>query len=126
MTASARSSLLRLGLGDALALLLVTLIGERSHNIPLISGRWLSTFLPLLLAWGLTAPWLGLYSQAVAQRPQVIWRAVWAALLATPMATWMRGLWLQSAISPIFALVLTGFVALTMALWRGITLLARR
>jgi len=126
MNASARSSLLWLGLGDSVALLLVTLIGERSHNIPLASGRWLSTFVPLLLAWSLTAPWLGLYSEPIARRPQVIWRTAWAAILATPLATWMRGLWLQSAISPIFVLVLVGFVALATALWRGITVLLVR
>jgi hypothetical protein len=41
-----------------------------------------------------------------------------AALLAAPMAAWLRGVWLNSAILPIFVLVLGLSAALGFGIWR--------
>ncbi len=112
--------------GDVAFLLGVTLAGELTHGLSLLSGRWLSTFVPLLVGWALTAPALELYQPSRWSRAGIGGRALWAALLATPMAAWLRGLWLQAPILPIFVLVLSGITGLTMAAWReGLALVLR-
>lgn len=103
---------------DLLSILVVTLIGFRAHDRSLTDGRWWSTFLPVAAAWGLSAPWFGLYSQGVAERPGQVWRVGWAAVLAGPMAGLLRSLWLQTLIVPVFVAVLIGVIALGMSLTR--------
>ncbi|MCX8024292.1 MAG: DUF3054 domain-containing protein [Thermanaerothrix sp.] len=107
-------------LGDGLFLLGITLAGEITHGISLLSPRWLTTFIPLLIGWVLSASALGLFHTPHAGHPGVSWRTLWAALLAVPLATWIRGFWLQTAVIPIFVLVLTATTGVTMAIWREI------
>ena len=74
--------------GDALAILAVSVIGYLMHYAGKepFSLRWLSTFLPFCLGWALIAPWLGLYQAGTADRlGQVWWRAVLAAFLVSPL-----------------------------------------
>ena len=51
----APATLFRLIAGDALALLIVTWIGFGTHGESIASPRWLTTFLPLCIGWGLAA-----------------------------------------------------------------------
>jgi hypothetical protein len=103
--------------GDVLALLLVSIIGFATHNQS-ISWRVLTTFLPYVAAWFLFAPWLGVYHRSNTIRYWQVWRPMLAALLAAPMAAWLRGVWLNSAILPIFVLVLGLSAALGFGIWR--------
>ncbi len=103
---------------DALILLAVTMIGFASHQHSLAGGRWLTTFLPLALAWLLTSPWFGLYSPGIVDRPGQFWRALWAAAIAAPLAVFFRGVWLQTSVDPIFTAVMMATTALGLGLWR--------
>ncbi len=112
-----RRVLITLLAGDLLAILALSLIGFFFHN-DTFTWRWLATFLPACAGWGLIAPWLGLYRPEVAASPWAAWRAALAGFLAGPLAAWLRGLWLNAAILPIFILVLALTTAAGMALWR--------
>jgi Protein of unknown function (DUF3054) len=107
--------------GDALTLLLVTIYGFASHN-ELGSGgsRMLTTFIPLLLAWLLIAPHLGVYDLERIQDPRQLWRPFWAMVLAGPMAGWLRGVMLGQPILPVFVLVIGGVSALALLFWRSV------
>ena len=113
-------------LGDLLVLALVTLLGFATHGELATAGlRLLSTFIPLCAAWGLVAPWLGLFSPSITQDARQLWRPVLAAILAAPLAGWLRGFWLNAPILPVFVLVMAGTMALSLAAWRGIWLFIR-
>jgi hypothetical protein len=103
--------------GDLATLLALSLIGFLDHN-PTITARWLTTFLPLCAGWALMAPWIGNYSSATAAQPAHFWRAALAGCLAAPFSAFLRGLWLNTDIPPIFILVLCLTTALGMGLWR--------
>ena len=122
-----RSTLAALLIGDVLAVLVVTMIGFATHYGEVRGLRWLSSFLPILVGWFALAPWLGVYRAETIFRPEQVWRAGLAALLSAPLAATLRGLWLNSAISPVFVLVLAATNALGFVVWRLIwTLLSRR
>lgn len=112
-----RRRLILLIAGDLFAVLALSLIGFFFHNREL-TWRWLATFLPACVAWGLVAPWIGLYQAENTAHPLQAWRAALAGFLSAPLAAWLRGLWLSAAISPIFVLVLALTTAAGMALWR--------
>jgi len=104
--------------GDAWVLLLVTLAGFGNHNASLDGGRWLTTFVPLCMAWGLVAPWLGNFQPGVWQQPRQAWRATLAMVLAAPLAAFLRAVLLNGAVIPIFVVALGGVAALSLTLWR--------
>lgn len=108
--------------GDAAALLAVSLVGYLSHYAgkETFSLHWVSTFIPYCVGWALIAPWLGLYLPQTSAHPSQIWRAALAAWLAAPLAAWLRGMWLNTPILPIFVLVLGPSTAVGMTLWRFI------
>ncbi|MDT8897934.1 DUF3054 domain-containing protein [Thermanaerothrix sp. 4228-RoL] len=113
-------------LGDGLFLLGVTLVGEVTHGISLLSPRWLTTYIPLLIGWALSALPLGLYHTSYASRFGVSVRTLWAVLLAVPLAAWLRGFWLQTPVIPLFVLVLIATTGVTLAIWRAIAALLLR
>ena len=113
-----RRALIVLILGDGLILLAVTLIGFSSHGETLAGARWLTTFLPLSFAWGVSAPWFGLFRLPITQRPQQIWRVFWAVSLAAPLATLLRAVWLNTSVIPVFTGVILVISALGLGLWR--------
>lgn len=78
----------------------------------------LTTFIPLVLGWGLIAPFLGVYDPARATDWRQLWRPFWAMVLAGPMVGWLRGVWLDQVILPIFVVVLGGVSALAILAWR--------
>jgi len=113
-------------MGDLLVLALVTLLGFATHGELSTAGpRMLSTFIPLCVAWGLVAPWLGLFTPAIAQDARQLWRPALAAVLAAPLAGWLRGFWLNAPILPVFILVIAAIMALSLVLWRGIWVFVR-
>jgi hypothetical protein len=106
--------------GDVVVFGLVTLFGFSSHQTLGTAGaRMLTTFIPLVLGWGLVAPFLGVYDQAGAGDWRQLWRPFWAMVLAGPMVGWLRGVWLGQAILPVFILVLGGISALAILAWRA-------
>lgn len=114
-------------LGDALAILIVTVAGFATHQETLLSPRWLTTFFPLCVAWAAFAPWLGLYQSGVYTSSRAVWRAGWAVLLAAPLAGLLRSLMLNTVVVPVFVIVLGLTGALGMIFWRlAYTLIIKR
>ena len=112
--------------GDAVAILVVTVMGFASHDLSPVNPRIWATFIPMLAAWLLVAPWLGLYQSESIARPIEVWRAGLAAVLAAPIAAVLRGLWLSALVVPVFALVLGAVAALGMMIWRFVWFLLLR
>ena len=107
--------------GDILALAVTTMIGFVTHGETDFSflPRFLAIFVPLTAAWFLLAPWLGLFQQEITSNPKQLWRPAFAMLFAVPLAGVIRGMLLQTAVLPIFIIVLTATSALGMSIWRG-------
>jgi hypothetical protein len=115
------SSVVWLLIGDIFTLGLVTLFGFASHDeLGTAGSRMLTTFFPLVGAWILISPWLGVFKAENTANPRQIWRPFWAMVLAGPMAAWIRGAWLQRPILPIFVVVLGGVSALALLAWRSL------
>lgn len=106
--------------GDVVTFGLVTLFGFSSHQTLGTAGaRMWTTFIPLLLGWGLIAPFLGVYDPARAADWRQLWRPFWAMVLAGPMVGWLRGVWLDQLIVPLFVVILGGISALAILAWRS-------
>ena len=114
--------------GDILAILFTTFVGFVTHGEGNLSflPRFLAAFIPLVIAWFLLAPWFELFQPEITSSPQQLWRPALAMLFAAPLAGVFRGLILQSAILPIFIIVLGATSALGMVIWRGIYFLLDR
>ena len=108
--------------GDLAAIGIVTLAGFATHGTAGTAGaRMLTTFIPLTLAWFLTAPFLGAYNLPWTASYRQLWRPFWAMVLAGPLAAVLRGFMLGNApILPIFVVVLGGVGALGMLAWRAL------
>ena len=108
--------------GDILSIAVLTVIGFATHGEAGTSFilRMGATFFPLVAAWCLSAPRLGLFDEEAAADPKMLWRIIPAMILAAPLAVMLRAALLHSAGQPIFALVLGGMNALGMLVWRGI------
>jgi len=106
-------------LGDVFVLVIVTVIGFSTHE-RLSAGipRLLSTFVPLMVSWGLIGVHVGVFDPTRITDPRQLWRPLWAMILAGPFAGWMRALWLGTAVAPIFVVVLGGVSALSLLAWR--------
>ena len=110
--------------GDTIAIALLTLTGFATHeelNMAFFS-RMLAMFVPLMLAWFLLAPWFGLFEQEITSSPKQLWRPAFVMVLAAPLAAVLRSLLLNTAILPVFAVVLAATSAFGMLLWRGLYL----
>jgi len=115
-------------IGDILAILITTLTGFATHE-ELKSEfllRMMAAIVPLTIAWFLLAPWFGLFQPETTSQLKFIWRPVLAMLFAAPLAVVFRGLILNSAILPIFAIVLGATSALGMAVWRAAFIVLNR
>jgi hypothetical protein len=108
--------------GDILAILITTLIGFATHDELDVAfvGRMSAAFFPLLIAWFLLAPFLGLFQKQTVSDPKQLWRPVLAMFFAAPFAAVLRGFILNAPIIPIFALVLASTSALGILVWRAI------
>jgi len=109
-------------LGDLLAIALVTIIGFATHGEADTSflPRMAAAFIPLTLSWFLLAPWFGLFRPEITSDLKQLWRPALAMIFAGPLAVVLRGLILNSAIIPIFGVVLSATSALGLMAWRGI------
>lgn len=108
-------------LGDILTLGLVTVLGFSTHGSLSSAGtRMLTTFIPLVMAWLLIAPHVGVFEPTAIKTPRNLWRPFWAMVLAAPMAAFLRGAWLNAPILPVFVVVLGGVSALSLLAWRGL------
>lgn len=114
--------------GDLVALAGVTLYGFASHETVLTAGsHMLTTFLPLVVSWLLVGPHLGVFDLQRARDARQLWRPFWAMVLAGPMAAWMRSVLLGGTpILPLFVVVLGGFAAIGLLVWRLLYWLAFR
>ncbi len=107
--------------GDFITLAIVTVIGFASHGTADTAGsRMLTTFIPLVVAWFVFAPLLHNFDRGVYLDVRQLWRPLWAMILASPMAAWLRGLLLNSPILPIFVVILGGVSSMAILLWRGV------
>ena len=107
--------------GDLITLALVTAFGFASHGTLATAGsRLLTTFVPLVLSWLLLAPHLGAFDLQRTGDPRQLWRPFWAMVLAGPLAAFMRGAWLNTAILPLFVVILGGVSALALLTWRAL------
>lgn len=110
--------------GDIVTFGLVTIFGFATHGTLDSAGfRLLTTFLPVLAAWLLFAPFFGVYQLGMAAEFRNLWRPFLAMVLAAPFAAWLRGIWLGTVIQPTFVAVLGGICALAVLAWRGFYLL---
>lgn len=108
--------------GDIFSIAIITFIGFATHNEANISfiPRIAAVFFPLVIAWFLLAPWLGLFQPEITSNPRQLWRPAFAMLFAVPLAAFLRGLILNTPVIPIFVVVLSATTALGMVLWRGL------
>lgn len=107
--------------GDIITLAVVTVIGFASHGTANTAGaRMLTTFIPLVVAWFLVAPFLNVYKSEYVLDGLQLWRPVWAMVLAAPMAAWLRGVMLSSPVMPIFVVILGGASVAGILIWRAL------
>ena len=108
--------------GDAVAIAVLTIIGFASHRELIVSSipRMGATFLPAAVAWFVIAPWFELFDakSKSTSRMSIYWRITLAALYASTMAAFLRGLILGSDIPPSFIAGLGGSTALGLVVWR--------
>ncbi|HRJ59000.1 MAG TPA: DUF3054 domain-containing protein [Anaerolineales bacterium] len=112
-------------LGDVLAIAILTVIGFATHGETDLSylPRMAASFLPVMFAWFILAPWFGLFDQTIIANPRNLWRIALAMLFAAPLATTLRAVWLGSAALPLFTFVLGSTSAAGMILWRWVYIL---
>lgn len=113
-----RKIILFTALGDVVVLMLLTVTGFAFHGEQRAVLRMLSTLVPLMVAWAPSALPLGVYDEQHLRRWQSLWRPFWAAVLAVPLAAWLRALWLSTVVIPTFVAVLGAFTVLFLTLWR--------
>ncbi len=114
--------------GDALALLIVTLIGFASHGEFSLAAlpRMAAAFVPLCIGWFLLAPSLGLFDLHMTHTASELWRPAFVMLFAGPFAALIRSMVLGDTVVPSFAVVLTLTSAVALTLWRLIWFLLTR
>jgi hypothetical protein len=113
-------------IGDVVILALTTGFGFANHGTLGSAGlRILATWVPLVVAWFLISPLMGVFDEARVRDPRQLWRPLWAMVLAAPMASFLRGVWLNQPILPLFVVVIGGFCALALVGWRVLYLLYR-
>lgn len=107
--------------GDLAVILVVTLFGFFSHGTLGTAGaRMFSTFFPLVAGWFAVAPFLHAYDPKMAAAPAQLWRPFWSMIIAAPMAAFLRGVWLNAPILPLFVFILGGTSSFAILFWRGI------
>ncbi|MEX2143228.1 MAG: DUF3054 family protein [Anaerolineales bacterium] len=106
---------------DAIAVLIVTLLGLRFHQLDATLWERLPfTFIPFFLAWVLAAAALQLYQPTRAGQWAQLWRVPAAAAIAVLPGAALRALWLGTPLVPIFILVMGAALALGLLISRSI------
>ena len=104
--------------GDIAVLIALTLAGFATHLTLDAFGRTVVTMVGSLLAWAAVAPFLGVYREEVLADPRALWRVGWAAVLAAPLATFLRAVALDRDIPWVFVLVTMGTSVVGLLAWR--------
>ncbi|MDJ0665074.1 MAG: DUF3054 domain-containing protein [Acidimicrobiia bacterium] len=104
--------------GDIAVLIMLTLAGFATHLTLDAFGRMIVTMVASLLAWAAVSPFLGVYREEVLADPRSLWRVGWAAVLAAPLATFLRAVALDRDIPWVFVLVTMGTTAVGLLAWR--------
>ena len=114
--------------GDIFVLALVTVIGFASHGDLTTSFmlRMAAVFVPLAIGWLLLAPPMGLFQEAITKSASQLWRPAFVMVFAGSLAAILRGILLKAAVSPTFAIVLSGTAAVGLTLWRLLWTLLKR
>ena len=109
-------------IGDVLTLLITTLVGFATHGELKAEFflRMTVAFVPLTVSWLILTPWFGLFQPEIVSNPKQLWRPLLAMAFAAPLAVLIRGLILNAAILPIFAVVFGATAALGLVIWRGL------
>jgi hypothetical protein len=107
-------------IGDMFCAVVVTAIGFLSHYGEIRGLRIFSSLIPVLIGWLAIAPWLGNYRIGNIIDFRQAWRAALAAFLSAPLAAWLRGAWLNSAILPVFVGVLALTNSFSFLIWRAL------
>jgi hypothetical protein len=105
-------------LGDAIVLIIITILGFATHGTLDETWRMLITTLGTLLAWAIVAPWFGAFSTASLTRPSSIWRVAYAWAVAAPVAGFLRGWFLGIGVSSTFILTAIAINGLSLVIWR--------
>jgi len=114
-------------IGDIVTLGVVTAYGFASHGTLGSAGmRLLTTFIPLLVAWFLLAPFLGVYQNDYRDDWCALWRPFMAMVLGAPWAAFLRAVLLGTTITPLFVVILGGVSALAIVFWRGLAVIVFR
>ena len=107
--------------GDICVIALVTIIGFATHgSLDTASLRMLTTFIPVLVAWYLISPFLGVYQSEVITDWHKLWRPALAMVYAAPFAAWLRAIMLDTTTSWIFIGVLAIVIAVGIMIWRAL------
>ena len=113
-------------IGDIVVLTLITGYGFANHGTLGSAGlRILATLVPLLFAWFLISPFLGVFDSSLVNDPRQLWRPFLAMILAAPFASFLRGVLLDQPILWLFVVVIGGFSTLALLGWRAVYLLFR-
>jgi len=109
-------------ISDIFALLITTVIGFVTHGERELSflPRLLAAFVPITITWLIIAPWFGLFQPEITSNPKQLWRPVLAMIFAAPLAVVFRGLILNAAVLPIFAIVFGATSAFGVVVWRAL------
>ena len=113
-------SLLRWAIiGDAVLLIVLTIVGFVSHSTLDETWRLIVTTLGVLTAWALVAPWFGVFSTTVLTCPAAVWRVAWAWAIVAPVAGFLRAWVLGVSVSATFILVMIAVNGAGLVIWRA-------
>jgi FlaA1/EpsC-like NDP-sugar epimerase len=108
-------------IGDVVVLAVLTVIGFASHATLNEVPRMVTTFVAFLVAWGLVAPWFGVYQEAILTEPRQVWRVALAWLAAAPLGALLRSVLLNRSIVDVtFVLVTIAINGLALVAWRAL------
>ncbi|MBT3240944.1 MAG: DUF3054 domain-containing protein [Chloroflexi bacterium] len=114
-------------IGDSITLFVVTLVGFSNHQTLTTAGtRIFSTFIPWIISWFLIAPLLGVFEDKKTTDFKQLWRPVWAMVLASPFAGFLRAIWLGQEMLPLFPVIMGGSAAIGIILFRLFYIYFRR
>lgn len=109
-----------LWIGDLLAWLFLTLIGFASHGEFQLAflPRMMVTFIALAVAWLPLAFLNSLLTPPSSLAISYLLKLGVIVVYTVPLAIVLRAAWLNSAVTPLFALVMTLFSIIGILLWR--------
>lgn len=105
-------------IGDFIAFLIVTVIGFANHNSQFDLLRILANWIPLCLAWSMSAPLLGLWTFRQPSLLKNWWKIIWGIVLSVPLAVVIRGFILNTPTIGIFVLVMIATSVAGLFVWR--------